>query len=131
MVLLDTFAVIWLAESDRPTMLSQNAISAIAAARRQDGVAISVVTLYELSWLMKSNRIPVSTTNDAFLDEVESLFAVVPASPAIARLAMEFPASYPKDPMDRIIGATALDRRVRLVTSDRAIRSSKAVPVVW
>jgi PIN domain nuclease of toxin-antitoxin system len=37
----------------------------------------------------------------------------------------------PLDPMDRIIGATALDRGIPQVTRDKAIRKSKAVPVIW
>ena len=45
--------------------------------------------------------------------------------------AFELPASYPKDPADRIIGATALVEDMPLVTADRAIRNSRAVPTIW
>jgi PIN domain nuclease of toxin-antitoxin system len=33
--------------------------------------------------------------------------------------------------MDRIIGATALDRGVPLVTKDKMIRKAKALSVIW
>jgi predicted nucleic acid-binding protein len=33
--------------------------------------------------------------------------------------------------MDRLIGATALDRGVPLITRDRAIRESNALNVIW
>jgi PIN domain nuclease of toxin-antitoxin system len=33
--------------------------------------------------------------------------------------------------MNRIIGATALDRGVPLVTKDNMIRKAKALPVIW
>jgi PIN domain nuclease of toxin-antitoxin system len=41
------------------------------------------------------------------------------------------PTSYPKDPADRIIGATALVGDIPLLTADRAIRNAKAVPTIW
>jgi PIN domain nuclease of toxin-antitoxin system len=45
--------------------------------------------------------------------------------------AFGLPANYPKDPADRIIGATALVEGLSLVTADRAIRNSRAVPTIW
>jgi PIN domain nuclease of toxin-antitoxin system len=44
---------------------------------------------------------------------------------------MAMPREYPNDPMDRIIGATALVEGLKLVTADRAIRDSQAVSTVW
>jgi hypothetical protein len=38
---------------------------------------------------------------------------------------------YPKDPADRIIGATALVEGLFLLTADRGIRRSKAVRTIW
>src|SRR5580700_1901199 len=45
--------------------------------------------------------------------------------------AMELPPSYPKDPADRIIGATALVEGLSLLTADREIRRSRAVQTIW
>jgi PIN domain nuclease of toxin-antitoxin system len=45
--------------------------------------------------------------------------------------ALALPASYPKDPSDRIIGATALVEGLSLLTADREIRKSRAVPTIW
>ena len=44
---------------------------------------------------------------------------------------MGLPAVYPKDPADRIIGATALVEGLPLLTADRAIRGSKTVETIW
>jgi PIN domain nuclease of toxin-antitoxin system len=44
---------------------------------------------------------------------------------------MVLPASYPEDPADRIIGATALVEGLPLLTADREIRRSKAVQTIW
>lgn len=39
--------------------------------------------------------------------------------------------SYPKDPADCLIGATALVEWLSLVTADKEILKSKAVPTIW
>ena len=41
------------------------------------------------------------------------------------------PPSYPKDPADRVIGATALIEDLSLITADKDIRKSRAVPTIW
>jgi PIN domain nuclease of toxin-antitoxin system len=62
---------------------------------------------------------------------VERRFAVLPITGRICVQAFEFPVNYPKDPADRIIGATAVIEGLKLVTADQAIRQSKAVPTIW
>ena len=49
----------------------------------------------------------------------------------IAARAMQMPAAYPSDPMDRIIGATALIEGLPLVTADEQIQRSRAVKTIW
>ncbi len=44
---------------------------------------------------------------------------------------MAFPREYPKDPTDRIIGATAMVEGLTLITANRAIRQSRALPTIW
>jgi hypothetical protein len=39
--------------------------------------------------------------------------------------------NYPNDPVDRIIGATALIEDIPLLTADCEIRTSRAVPTIW
>ncbi|HEY0794849.1 MAG TPA: type II toxin-antitoxin system VapC family toxin [Acidisarcina sp.] len=129
MIVLDTCAVVWMLGDS--SLLSSSARGAIEESGVVGGVFISGITLYELAWLIKNNRLASDISLDAFFKEVESKCLVLPISSAIARLAVELPNSYPKDPMDRIIGATALDRGIPLVTRDRGIRNSKAVPVIW
>ena len=129
MIVVDTCVVIWIAEE--PHLLSTAAARALAEARKNDGVAISDVTLYELAWLVQKNRIQMANSIEAFFEQVEMRFIVLPVTATIARLATKFIAPYPSDPMDRLIGATALDHGVPLVTRDKALRKSKAVPVIW
>ncbi len=65
------------------------------------------------------------------MSEVERRFIVLPITGDIALQAFDLPASYPKDPADRIIGATALIEDIPLLTADREIRKSRAVPTIW
>jgi PIN domain nuclease of toxin-antitoxin system len=53
----------------------------------------------------------------------------VEISPAVAAEVAALPATFQRDPADRIIVATARVLGAKLVTSDRAIIASKLVPV--
>jgi PIN domain nuclease of toxin-antitoxin system len=129
MIVVDTCVVIWLASD--PRLLSAAATDAIRTAREKGGVGISCISLFELGWLARNQRIVLKTSLEAFLIEVEARFIILPITAAVTRIAVEFPPSYPLDPMDRIIGATALDRGVPLVTKDKMIRKAKVLPVIW
>lgn len=131
MILLDTHVVIWLASS-RTKKLSAQAVTAIRKARDQrGGLAISAVSLYEIAMLVAKGRIELQTSAGSFLDEVEARFIVKPITARICAETMRLPAIYPKDPMDRLIGATAIVEGLTLITADAAIQSSKAVPTLW
>ena len=130
MILLDTHVLIWLAFY--PEKLSRKAALAIRDARENHGgLAISGVTLYEAALLAARGRIELRTSVESFLDEVESRFVIKPITGRICAEAQRFPDSYPKDPMDRIIGATAIVEDIALITADGPIRKSKMVPTIW
>ena len=129
-ILIDTHVVVWLAfHQDR---LSRKAREAIEEARRQEeGLAISDITLLELSTLASRGRLHLNMTFESFLQEVESRFVVLPITAGACARILELPASYPKDPADRIIGATALITGSKLVTADGKIRRSRVVNTIW
>lgn len=130
MILLDTHVVVWLASGD--SRISSPAAAAIHEARqRARGLAISDFTLFELSLLFRKKRFDLATSAESFLSDVEHRFVVLPITANIALQAFELPASYPKDPADRIIGATALIEDIPLLTADREIRKSRAFPTIW
>jgi PIN domain nuclease of toxin-antitoxin system len=56
---------------------------------------------------------------------------VKPITAEIAALATQFPDDYPKDPIDRLIGATARAEGIALVTGDEKIRSSPLLKTIW
>jgi PIN domain nuclease of toxin-antitoxin system len=130
LILLDTHVVVWLAADD--SRISRAAQSAIDEARQsQRGLAISDFTLFELSLLFRKKAFELAVTPDAFLTDVERRFIVFPVTANIALQASELPANYPKDTVDRIIGATALIHDIPLITADRQIRKSRAIPTIW
>ena len=129
MILLDTHVVVWMASD--PGRLSRTAGDAIRKAGREGGIGISAITLWELAWLMTKGRLDISGTAEAFVEEIVARTAVRLITPKIAVLATQFPPSYPSDPCDRLIGATALAEGIALVTKDRNIRSSKQLKTIW
>jgi PIN domain nuclease of toxin-antitoxin system len=129
-ILVDTHVVVWLAFDQE--QISRKARTAIDNARRNgDGLAISDITLLELATLVSKGRIQLDISLESFLQEVEARFVVLPISGRACARAIGLPAAYPKDPADRIIGATALVEGLSLLTADREIRRSKALPTIW
>ncbi len=129
-ILLDTYVVLWLTTD--PTKLSSKGKSAIEDARKNgDGLAISDITLLELATLASKGRIHLGISLESFLQEVEARFVVLPISGRACARAMGLPTAYPKDPADRIIGATALVEGLALITADREILRSTVVHTIW
>jgi PIN domain nuclease of toxin-antitoxin system len=129
-ILLDTHVVVWLAFDQ--TQLSKNARAAINDARENgDGLAISDITLLELATLSSKGRIRLEISLESFLREIEARFIILPISGRACVRALGLPATYPKDPADRIIGATALVEGMSLLTADREIRRSRTLHTIW
>jgi PIN domain nuclease of toxin-antitoxin system len=130
LILLDTHVAVWMASE--PERLSRNARAAIDEARQNgDGLAISAMTLVEIATLLGKRRILLTVSLESFLDELERRFVVLPISARACARTLALPAGYPKDPADRVIGATALVEGMGLVTADREIRRAKVVRTIW
>ncbi len=130
MILVDTHVVIWLALE--PKNISKKARAAIEETRYQgQGLAISDITLLEIAQIESKRRITLNSSLETFLSEVEARFVVLPITGTVCVRAMGLPTVYPKDPADRIIGATALVEGISLITADEDIRRSKALRTIW
>ena len=130
MILLDTHVVIWLALE--PGRISKRARAAIQETRqRGEGLAVSDITLLEIATIENKGRIKLNASLEAFLAEIEARFIVLPITGRICVSALALPAAYPRDPADRVIGATALVEGLSLITADDGIRRSKALKTIW
>jgi PIN domain nuclease of toxin-antitoxin system len=85
----------------------------------------------EAAWLVTHRRVDFTGTPEAFLEEISSRTAVFPITSQIATLANRLPATYPRDPSDRLIGATAMSEGIALITKDRTIRNCKQIKTIW
>lgn len=130
MILLDTHVVVWLVSE--PERLSKKAKAVIDDARQNgDGLAVSGITLVEITTLYGRRRILLAMSLESFLVELERRFVVLPINARVCARMLSLPAGYPKDPADRVIGATALVEGMSLVTADREIRRAKVVRTIW
>lgn len=130
MILLDTHALIWLlSDTNR---LSAKAKAEIEEARgRAEAMAVVDITLLELASLFRRGRMQLGMTFKELLDIVEARFQILPISGKASARTLELPSDYPKDPADRIIGATAWVEGIPLVTADERIRKAKAFATIW
>ncbi len=129
MILLDTHALAWMASE--PKRLSRRAAQAIRAAEREGGLAISAITLWELASLFSKGRIQAFGTVESSIALLIQGVIVRNITPEIASLATQFPDSYPRDPADRLIGATARAEGIKLVTRDANIAASPLLQTIW
>lgn len=124
-LLLDTCAVIWLANGDP---LSAEASRAITGAGETDGILVSPVSAWEVGMLsrIRPDRGPAIQ----FMPDPKTWFARVMAgagiraaafTPDIAVDAYHLPGSFHGDPADRLMVSTARHLGVPIVTRDRKI----------
>lgn len=114
---MDTHVVQWW--SAEPDRLSSPAVAALEAA---DQLAVAAITWYELAWQAGRGRIAVSQPITTWLDALARTVRTVALTPAIAATAAALPRSFPGDPADRLIYATALESGWQLVTKDGRMR---------
>jgi PIN domain nuclease of toxin-antitoxin system len=130
LILLDTHVLVWAVADSR--RLSKPAAAAIRRARAQEeGLAIAAITLWELAALVARGRIQAYGTVEASVRLLIEGVIVKPLTAEIAALATQFPDDYPRDPADRLIGATARAEGLSLITRDEMIRSSPLLRTIW
>jgi PIN domain nuclease of toxin-antitoxin system len=119
-VVLDTHVVQWW--SAEPDRLSKRAAAAIAGA---DELAVASITWFELAWMARNERIIISIPLRSWLEGLSSQMRTMSTTAAVAATAVELPSSFPGDPADRLIYATAIEHGWSLITKDQRIRSYK------
>jgi PIN domain nuclease of toxin-antitoxin system len=119
-VLLDTHVLHWW--SAEPERVSRTATEALDEA---DELAVAAITWFELAWLASHERIVVTIPIRSWLERLAGQIRTVGITPAIADTAVSLPSSFPGDPADRLIYATAVEHGWRLVTKDSKLRGHR------
>lgn len=129
-VLLDTCAVIWLANGDD---LAETAMAAILQAGREGGIHVSPISAWEIGMLGRAR--PGRSAAVSFRPDPKTWFARFLSGPAIklAELTPEIaidaswlPGELHADPADRLIVATARYLGMPVVTRDQRIIAYRA-----
>lgn len=132
MMLLDTHVVLWWQAGGG--RLSARAAREIA---RADVVLVSPVTCWEIATLLRKGRIRLDRELHVWVRDLlgGEQVQVAPLSPEAGATAGDLDESFPGDPADRLLWATASTLLVPLVTKDQAIRAYAAqagdVRAVW
>jgi PIN domain nuclease of toxin-antitoxin system len=127
-VLLDSHVVQWW--SAEPDRLSESATRALTDA---DELAVASISWFELAWLAEHERIVVTVPIRSWLQGLADQVRTVGTTPAIAATAISLRSSFPGDPADRLIYATAIEHGMPLVTKDQRLRSHRHPQplVIW
>lgn len=131
---LDTQAWIW-SVLDHPR-LSRRARAALAAVPAPERVGLAAISLKEAAWHLAHGRIRVNEDFGPWtlwLRRAASSphLEVLPLTVDVAIESERLGSSFPLDPADRLIAATARVHDLTLITSDAAIRKSGAVRTLW
>ena len=126
MILADTHVVVWLRTD--PDRLGAGARAAIESA---DEIAISDISLWELSMLVSPGRLALDLPLAAYLDGVPGSCPIRPITAAVAAAVADLPDTFPTgDPADRIIYATALVHGLPLLSADAGLLAYDET-VIW
>jgi len=119
-VVLDSHVVHWWsAEPDRISAAASKAIGDAAE------LAVADISWFELAWLARHERIVVTIPIASWLGRLAAQVRTIQVTPAIASTAVSLPSSFPGDPADRLIYATAIENGWQLVTKDQRLREHR------
>ena len=123
--LLDTHAwVWWVTNQGRLDARTRARLNALPADARP---YLSDISLWEVALLVDRKRLRFELPLRQWLEDASHprTVRVLPITPPIAAETAELPASFRRDPADRIIVATSRVLDIPLITHDRAILTSR------
>jgi PIN domain nuclease of toxin-antitoxin system len=132
--LLDTHAWLWGVLGD--ARLGSRARRVIASTGKAARVGLAAISLKEAAWLLARGRIVMTEPGAPWPDWLRDAatapgLEVLPLTVEVAIGSEQLPESFPKDPADRLIVATARLHGLTLITANEAIRAHAEVPTLW
>jgi PIN domain nuclease of toxin-antitoxin system len=121
LLLVDTHTLIWMVE-EAPRLGAKTA-EALNRAGRENRIAVSAITPWEIGILVSKGRLQLGTD---VMEWIRAALAkpgvrLVPLEPEIAVASTRLPFEMHADPADRILAATARHLGATLVTADLAL----------
>jgi PIN domain nuclease of toxin-antitoxin system len=131
MILLDTHILVWWVDGDT-NRLSRKARQALEQHGKRNELLVTSISIFEITTLERRGRLRFEVSASEWLAQVRRLpeYRIEPLTDEIAERAGQFGDSFPGDPADRMIAATALLRDVPLVTYDEKLRTS-GLKTIW
>lgn len=129
-VLLDTHILLWWLAEDR--RLSKAQRRALGRAGDETPALVSDVSLWEIAMLHELKRIELDLPLREWLERAVAppLVRLQRITPAVAAEVAALPASFHRDPADRLIVATARVVGATLMTSDDRLHAAGLVPTL-
>lgn len=129
MIVLDTHALLWWALD--PAQLSPLARELCERMERDGGFA-SAISIWELGRKIERGKLDLGMSIADFVRRlhVSNVVELVPADASIWLRTVALPWAH-RDPADRVIVATALEKGLPLLSKDELIRSYEGVRCVW
>ena len=131
MLILDTCALVF--DSLDPIRLSKKAAEAIAQAHDAGTLACCDISLWEIAMLVSKRRLDPGTDSQKFIQLILAArnIKVLPITAEIAAKSA-LPEFCPHgDPADRIIAASTILHKAKLVTSDQKLATVIGLQIVW
>ncbi|AFY47762.1 hypothetical protein Nos7524_1903 [Nostoc sp. PCC 7524] len=128
MIILDTHAWIWwVTESPKLSLQATEAIN------KADIVGITAISCWELAMLVSKNRIGLSMDVQIWIDLAlqHPKIQLLALTPEIAVLSTRLPGNFHGDPADRLIVASSLVHKARLISKDEKIQQWGYIEVIW
>ncbi len=131
MIVLDTHALIWWVNGGPG--LSARARRELRAASAHDPAAVSAISAFEIRTAVRRGRLDLGVPIEQWFADLAALpeLRFQPVTTEIAVLAGSFGKDAPGDPADRLIAATALALKAKLVTADARLRRFPQLHTVW
>lgn len=128
MILLDTCALIWL--NDDRSKFSKKVISLIT--ENLDSLFVSSISFMEIGIKSKKEKLHIPSSLEEWSNRIIKIYSlnVIPVSKDIAVKAPMLPDLH-KDPFDRIIIATAIVNKMKIITADKAFKNYTQIKVIW
>jgi PIN domain nuclease of toxin-antitoxin system len=119
-ILLDTCALLWIANNDRLSAAAEAAL--LEMELDPDGVSISPISAWEIGQLVSRGRLrlPIDPL-PWFQRSLDRGMTLAPLNTAVLVASSFLPSGRLRDPADKILAATAREFGYRLMTRDRPL----------